>query len=369
MKRNLILPFLIISFLAANTAFVNTTPGELTKSYSEEYDITPDGTTTISNRHGKTEIKTWSQNKVKIDVTVTVEGKNKEVTQRMLDAINVDFDHSGSKVSAETRIDNMRNWNNGNNTKMEINYIVYLPATNHLRVRHSHGRVSVDDMQTGVEIDMRHADLKAGNFNGDSKIDMAHGRGSIGNTGNLKLDLAHSELHAGQVGSSDINIAHSTFEASNAGNITSSSAHSHLLLGNIGGFTSNNSSHDQISILAAKSVRVNCQHSSVRIKEGADKVEARMHHGSFQSGLSSQFSEVDIQGEHTDFEFRISGNPKFKMEATSEHGGINVPDGMNVNYRVEDGARKTIKGYFGADTDEAMFKASLHHGNLRVGMH
>ncbi len=366
MKRYLILSILLAgltTIIGAN--LYQPKPGELSKSIEKEFDISASGTTSISNKHGKTDIKTWSQNKVKFEISISVEGKNKETTQRLLDGITVDFSNSSDRVSAETRVENQGSWSRGY-TKMEINYTVYLPASNHLRVQHSHGDVAIADMQAGVELNLKHAALAAGNFGGNAKIVFAHGKGRIGSVGDLDADLAHASLSAKNIGNGGIKCSHSTLEAESAKNITSSSAHSRINLGTISGFSSGASSHDQISIQSAKEVRVHSSHSAVRIREDAAKLELDMRHGSCYTGLGNDFAEADIRGEHTNFELIIDRDSKFMMEASSEHGGIHYPAGMEINYHSENGSGKTVKGYYGDKNENALLKASLRHGNLKL---
>ena len=49
-----------------------TTFGEFTKTIKREFDISANGTTYLSNKYGKIEVKTWDKNRVKIAVTIVV---------------------------------------------------------------------------------------------------------------------------------------------------------------------------------------------------------------------------------------------------------------------------------------------------------
>lgn len=366
MNRYIAISILLAGLVTLGANLSETQPGELSKSIEKEFDITANGTTSISNKHGKVDIKTWDQNKVKFEISIAVESGKKETAQRLLDGITVDFSNSSDRVSAETHIDRQGSWSRGY-TKMEINYRVYLPATNHLRVQHSHGDLAITDMKAGVELDLKHASLSAGDFGGNAKIDFAHGKGTIGSIGDLDANLSHAGLSAKNIGDGEVQCSHSSFEAQSAKKIASSSAHSRINLGAIAGFNSGNSSHDQISIQSAREVRVHSSHSTIRIKEDATKLEFDMHHGSCFSGLGGDFSEASIRGEHTNFELIIDRSSKFMLEASSEHGGIHYPADMEINYHSENGSSKTVKGYYGDKNENALLKASLRHGSLKLG--
>ena len=58
---------------------------EFTKTIKKEFDITSDGTTSITNKYGKVEIKTWDRNRVKVDVTIVVKASSESKAQEVFD--------------------------------------------------------------------------------------------------------------------------------------------------------------------------------------------------------------------------------------------------------------------------------------------
>ena len=340
---------------------------EYTKTIDKEFDITADGKTSVSNKHGKLTVKTWNQNKVKVNVIVRVETGNDKDAQDVLDDITVDFSNSASSVSIETIFN--KGWNNSWNRKyrnIDIDMTVTLPSTNNLRLRHRHGNTTLDDMSGPVDIDIAHGNLSAGSFKGETEIEIAHGSGDIENASNIFVHVSHGKLLAEDVGNVEVDLSHGTFEANNAGDISSSSAHSRLYLGDIGMFRSTRSSHDNIRVGKAKSMRLYGSHSNITVKEVQNELELDMNHGSARSGLGSNFTEVSIDGSHTSFELNIAEGANYRMDASTEHAGLNYPNGLNVNYHVEKNHNKTVKGYMGSENTQNQIVAKLSHGSLRV---
>ena len=358
----LLLSFVTVGLIAA--------PGELkeyTKTIEQEYDITADGNTSISNKHGKIEIKTWDQNKVKIHVLISVDVRAEEDAQKVFDRISIDFENSSGTVSAKTVFDQMLNryWNK-RFRDLSIDFEVYLPATNNLRVKQSHGKVYIADMKGNADLDMSHADFWAKSFGGEVKINISHGNGTFENAGYVDVDLSHAKLHAQSVADADVNCSHGTFDAEKAVKVKSSSSHSHVLLGTVVDFETGRSNHDKIKIGAAERVRVNGGHTVVAVKEVSKSLDSHLQHGSCRVGIVGEFSEINLEGSHASFTVLFDENARFRMDASSQHGGIHYPGDMQINYHVEKNSNKTVKGYYGSEDGAGMLKARLSHGSLKV---
>ena len=340
---------------------------EFTKTIEKEFDITADGRVSLSNKHGKLEIDTWDQNKVKVTVLIVVDTRKESDAQKVFEDINIDFSNSANSVSVETIFDRGLNnfWNKGYG-EVSVDMTVTLPKTNHLNIRNRHGHTYIGDFAGEVEVNIAHGNFKGGNFTNELDFDISHGNGIIGNAKNIYADISHGKLEASNIENIEVDLSHSTLEVEDAGDVNSSSAHSRLYLANIGKFKTNRSSHDNIRIETAKSFRLNSSHTNISIKKVQEMVDVDMNHGSFETGLASQFSEVNIEGSHTGFSINVEPNASFKMDASSEHAGIRYPSGMNVNYHVEKNHNKTIKGYLGNESASSLIMARLSHGSLKV---
>lgn len=104
-KGLLLLPILLLS--------VTLTAQEVTKEFHEEYNAGSNSTLQLSNKYGDVVIDSWDQDKVVIDVKVTVEMPNRERAQELIQYINVDFAQNGDVISAKTVIDdrfNFKGW-------------------------------------------------------------------------------------------------------------------------------------------------------------------------------------------------------------------------------------------------------------------
>tara|TARA_B100000767_G_scaffold256783_1_gene264119 strand:- start:46 stop:372 length:327 start_codon:yes stop_codon:yes gene_type:complete len=63
----------------------------LTKKIHKEIQVSKDALIEIDNSYGDLNIPSWDQNKVVIDVLITVKGKNSKKNQKKLNSIDVSF--------------------------------------------------------------------------------------------------------------------------------------------------------------------------------------------------------------------------------------------------------------------------------------
>ena len=78
---------------------------ERTKKIHKEIQVNSDALVEIHNAFGDLNITSWDQDKVVIDVLITVKGRNSKNVEEKLNAIDVFFSLSPEKEFAETEID------------------------------------------------------------------------------------------------------------------------------------------------------------------------------------------------------------------------------------------------------------------------
>ena len=280
--------------------------------------------------------------------------------------IDVDFSNSSNSVSATTVLEKKNNGWGRNSIRMEINYVVNMPVSNSLSLKHAHGSAQIADINGLVDIDLKHGSFKAGKLGNQLNIDLAHGNGEFESTGDVEIDLRHGKLIAESVGEVDLDAGHATFETDEAKDIDFSASHSNLIAGKIGKLSALSSNHNRIKLQSATSIKFQGNHSNIAAENVAESLVLNMNHGHCKSGLSNQFKEVDLNGTHAGFTLNIASGAQFSMEASSTHGGIKYPSGMEINYNVQKNHSKTVKGYYGSNSSNRMVKAKLSHGNLNV---
>ena len=75
------------------------------KTINKKFSVNDDATLFIKNKYGNIDIKTWSENRIEIEVQITVKGNDLDDVEEKLRNINIDFNASKSLVEARTKIE------------------------------------------------------------------------------------------------------------------------------------------------------------------------------------------------------------------------------------------------------------------------
>ncbi|MDN5285886.1 MAG: putative adhesin [Mucilaginibacter sp.] len=141
---------------------------EKVKKYSKIY---PAGNNElkIENSFGQVTVNTWNRNEFKVDVLVKVNTDKETDAQAFLDIINITDSRAGALVSFKTAIGNNDNLNpelwkgdgQARIKKIEINYVIYMPAKNALSINNRYGNTVLPDLNGKLMINNFYGNLKA----------------------------------------------------------------------------------------------------------------------------------------------------------------------------------------------------------------
>ncbi|SDR90392.1 hypothetical protein SAMN05216490_0167 [Mucilaginibacter mallensis] len=201
--------------------------GPLTKNYSKTYPVDANDALSIDNRYGSVIVNTWAKNEIKVDVQIKVSSSNDNATQKVLDNVTISDDKSGNTVSFKTNIGETKgswtSWISGSHSssKMEINYVVYMPARNELIIDNRYGAIVLPDLQGKVTINCAYGSFAAKSLTNESAIRVKYGSASIENLGSSSLEVSYGSLH---LGSADKLLADVSYSGADIGKLKTSGA-------------------------------------------------------------------------------------------------------------------------------------------------
>ncbi len=345
--------------------------GEFTKTIKKEFEISPDGTTDITNKYGKVALKTWDRNRVKITVSIVVRAGSESEAQEVFDRIDVAFSNSPSLVKAQTNIESRKgrkwwNWNDDDKSDYSINYEVFLPAGNNVVVNNKYGDVYVAELGGRADLNVKYGNFKADGFGGDAEIDLGYGNGSLERANNLNLDIKYGKFQCENANRVDILSKYSKIRMEQAGQVNCESKYDDYNLGEVESFR-NTGKYDNFDIRSAQSVVVRTKYTEIDIDEVGGALELEMEYGNAAiERLANGFEEVNLNGRYTDFRLYVEDGAAFRMDAAAEHAGIRYPSGMTITYEKESGDSREVRGYRGSDSAPSVIRARLTYGGLRV---
>jgi hypothetical protein len=173
MQKQLLLAFSLL--LCISTITVKATAGDWTdkeKSYSKTYSLSPGDRVSIHNQFGKVEVNTWDKNEIKVDVHISVSADDEGVASEVLDQIHINDSKDGAEVRFHTSIDEAHHGHKDRNIKMNIDYVVYLPASQTLSLENSFGPTTIPDYSGALELTSKFGELQAGKLSNVKSLDV-----------------------------------------------------------------------------------------------------------------------------------------------------------------------------------------------------
>jgi hypothetical protein len=248
------------------------------KNYSKSYAVTANNRLDIDNRYGKVSIKTWAKNEFKVDVQIKVLADKSDDATSLLNSINITDKKQGQTVFFKTIIDKEASIGVGKNNfrKVEINYVVYMPAKNALSITNKLGDISLPDLSGKVVINCSFGDLVAK---------------SLSNPANI-IKVSYGDARITSLRASDLDITSGTLTLGWADKLNAAMSYSSAKIGKIstsGVINVKYGSGVQIADIDKnlKNLSVNSNYSAVKLgiadNENAD-FDVTTHYGSFNPG-------------------------------------------------------------------------------------
>lgn len=296
-----------ISFILPHQAMAQFTDS---KEIKKEFRVGPETRIEISNKYGKVELNTWNKDSVIIDIKIKVEEKKLSKLEKSMEEIDFDFTNSQHFLVARTTVGENRSQlekellkfketllqSDGN---VEINYTVWLPKTNILRVENKFGDIFIDDFDGEVEINLSNGNLKSHDFSGKTNITLSFADATINKIKTGRLDCNYSDLYIREAESLQINSKSSTFEILEIKDIDIDSR------------------RDKFRIRLADLVEADGSFSNFRINELTDRLTLRADYGDLDiEKTAPDFSNIYIDSKSTDINLYFNAESNFGFEIT-----------------------------------------------------
>lgn len=280
------------------------------KEIKKEFKVTPETRIEISNKYGKVELNTWDKDSVIIDIKIKVEEKKLSKLEKSMEEIDFDFTNSQHFLVARTTVGESRSQlekellkfketilqSDGN---VEINYTVWLPKTNILRVENKFGDIFIDDYDGEVEIDLSNGNLKSHDFAGKTNITLNFADATINKINTGRLECNYSDLYIRDAGLLKIISKSSTFEILEVKDMDVDSR------------------RDKFRIRLADLVEADGSFSNFRINELNDRLTLRADYGDLDiEKTAPDFSNIYIESKSTDINLYFNAESNFGFEIT-----------------------------------------------------
>jgi len=315
--------------------------GEFTKEYHEEFPANENSVLTLHNKYGNIDIQNWDNQKIKIDVIVTVEHSNADKAKKMLSYIDVNFSSSGNSVQALTQIDDKfsrsGSWNNGDD--FEINYTVLMPKNISLDLYNKYGNVNIDEVAGHANIELKYGNLTAnklsrGNEKPLNTVSLGYANGSsITECNWLKANIKYSSLEIEKVKALVGYTSYMKLKIEEASSV--------VIEGKYDGYR-----FGKLSNLV-----INARYSNLYVDELSKKLEADTKYTNVSIGyMPASFEGINVNTKYGTYKIGLDDSASYRLDGDAGYGKINYHDTGKVS-RIQENTSMKVYGTVGSNSN------------------
>lgn len=332
---------------------------EATKEFHKEYTSGPNTTLDISNRYGDVVVETWDQNKVIIDVKVTVEMPSQERAEKLLSYIDVQFSENENLISAKTVIDekfNFTGWGIGSR-KFSIDYSVKMPVGINFTLANRYGNTELEEINGLVKLDIKYGNLTADKF-------------SRGNEKPLNyLSLAYGKAEISSVGWLDISVRYSgSLEIDKGQALLLDSKYSKIQIGEVSSIVGE-TRYDNLRIEKINNLVLDAGYSDIAVEELSKKLQFEGSYGPFSvEQIPSGFESIETDTRYIGVRLGIDSTASYELDAKLSYGDLKFDEDNFRHQRriVENNSSETL-GIVGKESSPTS-KVKIHatYGSVKL---
>lgn len=350
---------LLVLMMIPIIGIANPNPGkfqyEKSKTLKKEYNVNADALVSINNKYGNVDVITWNQNRVVIEVKITVNGNSEDKVLSKLDDITVDFDGSKSHVSAKTIIEKSSsgwfNWSSSN-VNFQIDYKVNMPVTNKASLYNDYGSISLNELKGKAEINCDYGKIMIGSlFHKNNEINIDYTNNSViefMNGGSINAD--YSGFTVEKAKNIDLNADYTSSGFENIENLAFNCDYGKLAVDN-GNSVSGNGDYLTMRFgTIFKKLMIEADYGSIRVEE-----------------LKPVFERVSIDSDYTGIKMGIDPDASFDYVIQLSYGGFSN-DLVNVTNlkKIVKSSSKYYEGFVKKQNSGASINIDTEYGAVKL---
>ena len=349
----------ILIFLFPALLFANSNKPEAKqtkeKTYHKEYSVNSDAKLKVNNSFGNIDIVTWNENRIVIDVIVTVKGNDADKVQKRLDGIDVEFTASNSLVTATTKFGKKKsswNWFGSNDSSsMEINYTIKMPMTNAVDLNNDYGVINLNKLEGTAKINCDYGQLILGELMADDNylnFDYTS-KSTIGYMKSGKINADYSGFTLDKVEQLELNADYTNSEIVDVNNINY------------------NCDYGKIVIDKAHTLAGNGDYITHEIGKITGTLDLNADYGAIKiDRLTASTTNVKINSDYTTVKLGYDSGFNFDFIFKLRHANLNGEKDLSVKHKSTDNSTKNYTGYHGSENSGNNININSEFGGVTL---
>jgi len=304
-KFLLVIAGLGLSFPLAGQTYENS------RSVREAFKIAPKAEVQVINKYGDIHLVPWEKDSVVFEIDFKVTSNKQAKVDKIFDYIDFDFKTTAYYVIAQTVFEGQNNiWSEmadvastifSSGTVTRIDYTVYFPSGNDVRIENKFGNIYTTDHYGKVDITLSNGDMKGYTLNGPTRLKIEFGNVSINKIINANITLSYAELNLEE--GSEI-----SFE-SRSSKIYLTSCEKLVL----------DSKRDHFYVKSAGEVTGEAFFSYLNLDKVLSKINLKTNYGDVKVlGISENFIRMDFSSQYSDINIYLDDNHLFEFDITRD---------------------------------------------------
>ncbi len=328
---------------------------EKSKTISKNFTVNENATLYISNKYGNVNVTTWNQNRIEIEVKITVKGNDLKNIERKLSAINVLFKASDNLVEARTQIESSKSnwsWWGSDNINYKINYFVKMPITNNADLNNKYGSIELDKLEGKANLNCDYGNIEVGQLLSDS------------NTINLDY-CGDSEINFMKSGRVNIDYSKLRIEKSKAINV--SADYSTVKIG-ITNDLKFNSDYGSISVSDVKNISGSSDYAGIKIGTLRKNLKINTDFGGLKvQNIAKGFENITIDGSYASIKLGTSSDNNFNFNIDLGYASFKYPESnVEILKSIKKSTKKYYEGVFGKGNTNSTITIKSRYGGVSL---
>jgi len=296
---------LAISFSLTGQTFENS------RTLREAYRIASNVEVQVINKYGDIHLIPWEKDSVVFEIDFSVTSNKQAKADKIFDYIDFDFKATAYYVIAQTVFEGQNTiWSEiadvastifSSGTSTRIDYTVYFPAGNDVRIENKFGNIYTTDHTGKVDINLSNGDMKAHTFSGPARLKIEFGNVSIDEITNANISLGYAEFNLEKAG--EIN-----FETRSSKLYLNSCDKLHL-----------DSKRDRYYIKSAAELTGDVFFSYLSLDKATSKINLKTNYGDFKLlDISETFLRMDFFSQYSDITLYLNDEHLYELDITRD---------------------------------------------------
>ena len=352
--NKILLVFLLIPLLGIANPEYKKGKYEKSKKVKKEYSVNANALVKISNKYGNLDVVTWEENRVVIEVTITVSGNNEDKIESRLNKIHIQFSGSSNQVTAKTVIDKVSSgwFGSNNNINYQIDYKVKMPVTNNVNFINDYGTISLNELKGKANINCDYGKVLIGSlYHEDNSINMDYTSNSVIefiNTGRVNAD--YSKLRIEKAKYIDLNADYTTTVIENIEKLDF------------------NCDYGKIEVENGNIIEGNGDYLTMRFGKVYKKLVVDADYGGIRiNKVMNGFDSVKIVSDYTGIKIGLEDGISFDFIAKLSYAGFSY-DKDNITYikRIEKSESKYFEGFVNKENSNSKIEITSDYGSVKL---